>query len=118
MIFFLSNGDHYIHLKPLDKYLQSHLKNRNGFAHDGGFLDSFVPNPNHKSSSSSNSSAAFAKSVKTFMKDIANNGFDTKLKNGDYLKINDTSWTNLPVVDKNDFPKIYTELIQKVGKLY
>ena len=93
LVFFLSNGDQYTHLKPLGKYLQSHLEGRNGHAHDGGFLNSFVPKQVQTSSSSN--SSAFAESVETFMEDIANNRFDTKLKHGAYQKItgNNISWT-------------------------
>ena len=105
LVFFLSNGDNYDHLKPLNRFLRSHLDTRNGHAHDGAFLASFVPNVQMKSSSSD--SFEFAKSVDDFMKDIQlrNNGFEITLKNH-------------PSLDENDLPTIYSSLVDKVGKLY
>ena len=43
LIFILFYGDKYFHLKPLSVNLQKGLLERNGHAHDGSFLGSFVP---------------------------------------------------------------------------
>ena len=41
-VFILSRGNSYDHLNPLKLKLQIHLDARNGHAHDGSFLQSFV----------------------------------------------------------------------------